>query len=114
MGTVNRTARLACENQELIQQLRRTNDELNHFVRALSHDMRVNFFLLENSFSHLKQRLAPRQPDDVVQGIAHVEACLRQSQRFLEDLVELGRSGSVQLEPRAVDLTQVVDEVLFE
>jgi signal transduction histidine kinase len=114
MGTANGTARLACEKRELIQQLRRTHDELNHFVRALSHDMRVNFLLLENSFSHLKQRLAPRQPDDVVEGIAHVEACLRQSQRFLEDLVELGRSGSVQLEPRAVDLAQVVDEVLFE
>jgi signal transduction histidine kinase len=114
MGTADIAAPLAREKQELVQQLRRTNEELNHFVRALSHDMRVNFFLLENSFSQLKRRLAPRQPDDVVQSMAHVEACLRQSQRFLEDLVELGHSGSVQLEPRAVDLARVVDEVLFE
>jgi signal transduction histidine kinase len=114
MDTIDSRAPLAREKQELSQQLRRTHDELNHFVRALSHDMRVNFFLLENSFSQLKQRLATRQPDDVVQSIAHVEACLRQSQRFLEDLVELGRSGSVQLEPRAVELAKVVDEALFE
>ena len=70
--------------------------------------------MLENSFSRLKQRLAAPPPGDVVEDLAHVEACLRQSQRFLEDLVELGRSGSVRLEPRAVDLAQVVDEVLFE
>jgi signal transduction histidine kinase len=114
MGNTNSANRMESEKQEMIQQLRRTNDELNHFVRALSHDMRANFHLLDNSFSRLKQRLGERPSEDLIQSVAHVEACLRQSQRFLEDLVELGRSGSVQVEPCAVDLGRVVDEVLFE
>jgi len=38
-----------------------------------------------------------------VQSVAHVEACLRQSQRFLEDLVELG-ARKCPVEPCAVDL----------
>ncbi len=114
MGNANSAAHIESEKQEMIRQLRRTNDELNHFVQALSHDMRANFLLLDNSFSRLKQRLGDRPREDLVQSVAHVEACLRQSQRFLEDLVELGRSGSVQVEPCAVDLGRVVDEVLFE
>ena len=50
MGTAELHAPLRVK-QELIQQLRRTNDELNHFVRALSRtDMRVNFSCWTTSF----------------------------------------------------------------
>jgi signal transduction histidine kinase len=114
MATTTSTTRLQRKNRGALEQLRRANDELNHFVRALSHDMRVNFLLLESSFSELKQNLPTDRDGRLAERVAHVEACLRQSQRFLEDLVELGRSGSVQVEPSTVDLARLVDEVLFE
>jgi signal transduction histidine kinase len=97
----------------LVGQLRRTNDELNHFVRALSHDMGANLMLLESSVSRLKRSLRGGRPA-AGEDMAHVEACLRQSRRLLNDMVELGRTGSVQVEPRRVELEGVVDEVLFE
>jgi signal transduction histidine kinase len=95
------------------------NEELEHLVRAVSHDMSANFMLLEDSFSQLKKSLAqflqsPPEADELGERVAHVEACLHGSRRFLDDLVWLARTGRVEMEPGRVELAAVVDEVLFE
>jgi len=98
----------------MVHRVERSHEELDHFVRALSHDMSANFMLLEDSFSRLKRSIDdPAQPDrqDLV---AHVEACLRESKRFLNDLVGLAQTGRVVMEPSSVDAGTVLDEVLFE
>lgn len=102
------------ESRQLLDQLRRSRDEVDHSIRALSHDMMANFMLLESSFKGLK--LALEQPDRAqLHGlVAHVEACLRESKRFLDDLAVLARTGSVQMEPARVEVEDVLDEVLFE
>jgi len=101
-----------------------TKAELDHLVRALSHDMSANFMLLESSFCQLKKSLRAlsenrQSGDGDVQGplarrVAHVDACLRESKRFLEDLVHLAKTGKVEMEPGRVELAEVVGEVLFE
>jgi signal transduction histidine kinase len=98
----------------LVSQLQRSNEELNHFVRALSHDMGANLMLIEGSVSRLKRSLGAERAPQADEHLAHVEACLRQSRRLLNDMVELGRTGSVQVQPRRVELEAVLDEVLFE
>jgi signal transduction histidine kinase len=50
----------------------------------------------------------------MLDGLSHVEACLRESKRFVDDLVTLAKTGSVQMEPARVELGPLVDEVLFE
>ncbi|MBN2477391.1 MAG: HAMP domain-containing histidine kinase [Pirellulales bacterium] len=96
-----------------------TREEYDHFVRTLSHDLTANFMLLENSFSHLKRSLGDSAPpdrtrDEVDGHVAHMEACLRESKRFLDDLDGLARTGRVEMEPEPVELGAVVEEVLFE
>lgn len=92
--------------------------ELDYLVRALSHDMTANFMLLEDSFRRLKRSLdgggQRRPPEPLGEQVAHVEACLRQSRRFLDDLVSLARTGRVEMEPGPVGVSAVVEEVLFE
>jgi signal transduction histidine kinase len=108
------SATIANENQRLLEQLCRSRDELDHFVRALSHDMTANFMLLDSSFARLKRSLQTADRDELDQEVAHVEACLRESNRFLDDLVLLARTGAVHMEPGRVNLDEVIDEVLFE
>ena len=98
----------------LVGQLRRANEELNDFVRALAHDMGANLMLMESSTARLKRALADDRRAGAEENLDHLEACLRQSRRLLDDMVELGRSGSVRVEPCRVELEAVVDEVLFE
>jgi signal transduction histidine kinase len=115
-NTTNRAGQPPTSEQVavLVAQLRRNNEDLNHFVRALSHDMGANLMLIEGSVSSLKRSLVEHHAPAADEGLAHVEACLRQSRRLLNDMVELGRTGSVPVEPRRVELGAVLDEVLFE
>jgi signal transduction histidine kinase len=97
-----------------IQELRRSREEMDHFVRALSHDMSANFMLLSHSFGRLKSTMSAEAMPEVKELVQHVDACLEESRRFLDDLVGLARTGQVDMEPRAAGLAEVVDEVLFE
>lgn len=90
-------------------------EEMDHFVRALSHDMTANLMLLESSLREVQATCAEKTPlDGLTEGLAHVEACLQESKRFLDDLIALGQTGAVQMEPARVELGDVIADVLFE
>lgn len=88
--------------------------EMDHFVRALSHDMSANFMVLEDSLRRLKRSQGRHPVADLAENFAHVEACLRESKRFLDDLVLLGKTGSVDMQAELVALGPLVREVIFE
>jgi len=93
-----------------------SHDQMDHLVRALSHDMNANFMLMESSFSTLQQSLETQRTEDfdLKEVAAHVRACMTESRRFLNDLVGLARTGRVEMEPELTDTESVVEEVLFE
>lgn len=99
---------------DALQQIRQSHEDFDHFVRALSHDMSANFMLLEGSFSRLKQLLPTSLRPEAGEAVVHVEACLLESQRFLDDLVCLAKTGKAYMEPSRVEVGRVLDEVLFE
>ena len=101
-------------DSEIAREVRRSDDELDHLVRALSHDMSANFMLLENSVSRLANSLDALSREDLEQNVTHVEACLRESKRFVTDLVDLAKTGRVDMDIGRVNMSAVIDEVLFE
>jgi signal transduction histidine kinase len=103
-----------CDPPALVDEIRRSHEEMDHFVRALSHDMSANFMLLEDSFSRLKRSIDQSQRPDMRELATHVEACLKESRRFLNDLVGLAKTGRIAMEPNQVEVGRVLDEVLFE
>jgi len=117
---VYRALSLERRNAALDAQLRAAHEELDYLVQALSHDMSANFMVLDSSFRQLKKATtsattpATGLPDDLIDHLGHVEACLRESRRFLGDLVSLGKTGSIDMEPDTVELSSLVEEVLFE
>lgn len=107
-------ARRGSEQRADFQRLHKAHHELDHFVRALSHDMNANFMLLDHSFRALRKVSARHALEGLTDGFSHVEACLQQSRRFLDDLVTLARTGSITMEPGRVEVARLVEEVLFE
>lgn len=91
-----------------------TTAQMDHLVRALSHDMNANFMVLENSVAQLKRSCGGDLSRKLTSGFDHVEACLKESKRFLDDLVMLGKTGVIQMEPASVDLSEVLAEVKYE
>ena len=114
MAKSHQTRRLRRENAHIHKQLRHAGREFDHFVRALSHDMMANFMLLESSFSQLRNELDNDANSESGRIFAHASACLRESKRFLDDLVQLAKTGAVEMDPQRVELKTIVDEVLFE
>lgn len=89
--------------------------ELDHYVRALSHDMSANLMILESSLGRLKRKSAGANVlASLAEDFAHVDACLRESKRFLDDLKLLGQTGHVDMEPASVELRKLVERVIFE
>jgi signal transduction histidine kinase len=95
-------------------ELLRVKGELDHFLRAISHDMGANLMLMESTVDVLKHETAPVAPPTTNEGFQHLEACLRQSNRFIHDLVNLAKTGSVEMEPTRVNVVEVANQVLFE
>lgn len=89
-------------------------EEREYFVRALSHDMTANFLVLEHAFRRLKHRLEDVSLVGLDTALAHFESYLSESRRFLDELVTLGKTGTVQMEPEAVDLRRLIDQVANE
>ena len=88
--------------------------ELNRLMRELTHDMNANFMVLRDSFEQLKQQVDENPMPQLTAGAAHVEACLLESKRLLDDLASLAKTGSVHMEPERVELSEIVAETLFE
>jgi signal transduction histidine kinase len=58
--------------------------------------------------------LAETLAREVAERFAHVEACLRESRRFLDDLVMLARTGAIEMAPSRTELSRTVQEALYE
>lgn len=84
-----------------------------YLIRALSHDMNANFMVLEGSFSQLSKSIGISSTEELLEQAAHVKACLNESRRYLEDLVDLAKTGTVDMEPDSVDLRQAIEEVVY-
>ncbi len=109
-----RQARRHGEQTRRAGQTRQALEEMDHLVRALSHDMSAHFMLLEHSVARLTRSLADDRRPELQTQVAHVAACMDESKRFLNDLVDLARTGRVDMDPETVDVEAVVAEVLFE
>lgn len=84
-----------------------------HLIRALSHDMSANFMVLESSFTQLSKSIGVCATEELLEQATHVTACLNESRRYLDDLVDLAKTGTVDMEPELIDLRQAIDEVLY-
>ena len=111
-----RQIHLQRDYQQMVRRMNESHEQMDHLVRALSHDMNANFMLMENSFSKLQRSLDTTGMEDVdLKEVAtHVRACMTESRRFLNDLVGLARTGRVEMAPELTDTASVVEEVLFE
>src|SRR5688500_3824727 len=64
--------RLANEHSRMADRLVRTEAHMDHFLRALSHDMGANFLVMENSLRQLKHSCAETPLPAVVEAANHV------------------------------------------
>jgi len=78
---------------------------------GLAHDLRAHLALLESGLGQVRQERDERKREA---RWLLVERTMEQTRAFVDDLVELGRSGQVQMDAERVELAAVAASVLAE
>lgn len=108
------TARTTQQETRAASELRNMQQDMDHFLKAISHDMGANLMVMESSVETLKQESVLPEKPRAIESITHLEACLRQSNRFLNDLLTLARTGTIEMQPETVDPAETARQVVFE
>ena len=93
-------------------ELERSNDELDSFAYVASHDLKEPLRGIHNYSIFLLEDYADRLDAD---GVQKLQTLVRLSQRMeslIESLLQLSRVGRQELTPQALDMRQLLDEVL--
>jgi signal transduction histidine kinase len=114
--------------QDLVEALRMSHDELEHwavdleaknaeldsFVYSASHDLRTPLVAVEGVVGTLLEDYSERLDDRGRHYLARLRTNVQQMERLISDLLAISRIGREAHAHEAVDLGEVVDEVLAE
>jgi len=106
--------RLNRELQKRAVELEASNKELESFAYSVSHDLRAPLRHVAG-YSELLQKQAPDSLDD--KSRRYIQTILESAKRMgnlIDDLLAFSRLGRAEAKMRAVDLQQVVEEVIAE
>ena len=96
-----------------VQELERSNTELDQFASVASHDLQEPLRTL-SGFAQLLQRRQVEQLDTEAQEfIGYILDCAMRMQDLINDLLAYSRIGRVELRPETVDTTELVEEVAW-
>ncbi len=107
-------SRLNRELQKRAVELEASNKELESFAYSVSHDLRAPLRHVAG-YSELLQKQAPDSLDD--KSRRYIQTILESAKRMgnlIDDLLAFSRLGRAEAKMRAVDLQQVVKEVIAE
>lgn len=96
------------QNEELIK----VNQELDHFVSRVSHDLRAPIStalgLIELIMKHEKD------VDKIKELLGHVRNSLHKQDDFIRDILNYSRNSRMPLLPEAVDFRKMIEEVFSQ
>ena len=112
-ATINIVLRQASEKLKLVDELARSNAELNKFAYITSHDLQEPLNLVANYIQLLEMRYQEALDDDAREFIGYAVEGIDHMQNLINDLLRYSRLGGQQAQSsEPVDLNTVVDWVL--
>jgi signal transduction histidine kinase len=94
IGALAENARLSAEVGRRVDQLSRSNNDLEHFASLASHDLREPLRVVTAYLRLLDRRYAGRLDQDARDFIGHALDATSRMQRLVEGLLELSRIGA--------------------
>lgn len=111
-ATAMDNARLFADQQRLIKELEKTNDELDQFAYAASHDLRAPLRGISNLATWIEEDLGGATPKKVREHIAMLKGRASRMDKLINGLLELARVGRVRQKAERVDVTELLHETI--
>lgn len=91
---------------------RAPRQELAAMVLSIAHDMAKSLLRVEDSLGRLRQQISAAAAG--ADSVRHLDACMRELRRRVQDLSRMARKGDLSHHPRRFELGPLVAESLFE
>jgi signal transduction histidine kinase len=111
-ATAMDNARLFTDQQRLIRELEKTNEELDQFAYAASHDLRAPLRGISNLATWVEEDLGISTPKKVKEHIALLKGRASRMDKLINGLLELARVGRTRQKPERVDVTELLHETI--
>ena len=105
-------AALFADQQRLIRELEKTNDELDQFSYVASHDLRAPLRGISNLATWIEEDIGTSVPKKVKEHIALLKGRATRMDKLINGLLELARVGRTKQKPERVDVTELLHETI--
>jgi signal transduction histidine kinase len=105
-------ARLFADQQRLIRELEKTNEELDQFSYVASHDLRAPLRGISNLASWIEEDIGTSIPKKVKEHIALLKGRATRMDKLINGLLELARVGRMRQKAERVDVTELLHETI--
>ncbi len=98
--------------EQLLQELKTKNDELERFTYTVSHDLRAPLITVSGFVGYLEQDIRKGELDKVSKDVLRINEGITKMQRLLTELLELSRIGRMTNPLEEVPFEEIVREAL--
>jgi signal transduction histidine kinase len=100
------------EREELINQLKLKNQELDRFAIAVSHDLKTPLITIAGYLGYLEKDMLAGNKERVSKNIGQINDAAKSMGKLVDEILDLSRIGRIHNPPRAVSFEDVVQEAL--
>lgn len=100
------------EREEVIQQLKRKNQELDRFAIRVSHDLKSPLITLAGFLGYLEKDLKDGNYDRAGKDFSQINAAAKTMGTFVDELLDLSRVGRIVNPPKDVPFDEIVRDAL--
>jgi len=97
---------------ELLNELKSRNEELQSFTYTVSHDLRAPLITLSGFIGYMEEDARKGNLERVFKDTARIKEAVQKMERLLNELLELSRIGRLMNPPQDVPFGEIVQEAL--
>lgn len=100
------------EREEVIEQLRSKNQELNRFALRVSHDLKTPLITVAGFLGYLERDINEGEYEKAGRDFVQINEAAKKMGVFVDELLDLSRAGRTTNPPTSVPFEEIVEEAL--
>lgn len=100
------------KQEELVQQLKLKNQELDRFAITVSHDLKTPLITITGYLGYLEKDALAGNRDRVRKDIGQINDAAKSMGKLVDEILDLSRIGRIMNPPREVSFDEIVQEAL--